>query len=125
MSNLTLSRPQKEAVETIEGHVMVIACPGAGKTTTLLERIHYIVQTKQVDPRSILMMTFTKAAAAEMKRRYIDRYMNGNTSLLLYHPLFMLHNFATVRRIKAGRCDQWNRSKRLLLLQSPQYALNQ
>ena len=81
MSNLTLSRPQKEAVETIEGHVMVIACPGAGKTTTLLERIHYIVQTKQVDPRSILMMTFTKAAAAEMKRRYIDRYMNGNTSL--------------------------------------------
>lgn len=60
---------QKQAVDTIEGPVMVIAGPGTGKTQILTLRIANILEKTQVNPENILALTFTENAALEMKER--------------------------------------------------------
>jgi DNA helicase-2/ATP-dependent DNA helicase PcrA len=65
----TLNPKQKQAVDTIEGPVMVIAGPGTGKTQILTLRIANILLKTQANPENILALTFTENAAAEMKER--------------------------------------------------------
>ena len=69
MNELRPNEAQEKAVETLKGPVILISCPGSGKTTTLVRRIHYMLESG-VDPDRILMVTFTNAAAAEMKIKY-------------------------------------------------------
>ena len=64
-----LNPAQRQAVETIEGPVMVIAGPGTGKTQTLTARIAQILKTTDTPPDGILALTFTDAAAREMRER--------------------------------------------------------
>ena len=64
---------QQEAINTIDGPVIIVSCPGSGKTTTLIRRIHHMVESG-VDPRTILMVTFAKAAADDMAARYKSMY---------------------------------------------------
>ena len=64
-----LNKAQKEAVDTIEGPVMVIAGPGTGKTRILTLRIANILLKTDTPPGGILALTFTEAGAKEMKRR--------------------------------------------------------
>lgn len=67
-----LNKAQKEAVDTIEGAVMVVAGPGTGKTKTLTLRIANILLKTQVNPENILALTFTEAAAHEMRKRLLS-----------------------------------------------------
>lgn len=60
---------QEKAIQTISGQLILVACPGAGKTTTLLRRINYMITKRNINPLNILMITFTKAAADEMNRK--------------------------------------------------------
>ena len=64
-----LNERQRQAVDTIEGPVMVIAGPGTGKTQILTLRIANILLKTQINPENILALTFTENAAAEMKER--------------------------------------------------------
>lgn len=68
------NKAQEEAIHTVNKQVLVIACPGSGKTTTLLRRIHYMVTEAGISATQILMITFTKAAADEMNKRYVSMY---------------------------------------------------
>jgi len=68
---LDLNANQELAVKTIFGPVLIVAGPGSGKTRTIVERIKYIV-SQNYSPRGILAVTFTRAAAAEMKKRLIE-----------------------------------------------------
>ncbi len=67
-----LNQEQKEAVDTIEGAVMVVAGPGTGKTKTLTLRIANILLKTQINPENILALTFTEAAAYEMRKRLLE-----------------------------------------------------
>ncbi len=64
-----LNKAQKEAVDTIEGPVMVIAGPGTGKTQILTLRIANILRLTDTAPEQILALTFTENAAANMRQR--------------------------------------------------------
>lgn len=64
-----LNEEQLEAVQTIEGPVMVFAGAGTGKTKTLISRIVYMIQEKNIKPYNILAITFTKKATNEMRDR--------------------------------------------------------
>jgi DNA helicase-2/ATP-dependent DNA helicase PcrA len=66
-----LNPEQREAVDLIEGPVMVIAGPGTGKTQILTLRIANILLKTQVNPSNILALTFTEAATAEMRNRLV------------------------------------------------------
>ncbi len=64
-----LNKEQLEAVQTVDGPVMVFAGAGTGKTKTLTARIAYMVLEKNIKPYNILAITFTKKATNEMKER--------------------------------------------------------
>ena len=64
------SKEQKEAIAWHEGPLLVLGTPGSGKTTVILHRINHLITQYGVIPRQILTITFTRAAALSMERRY-------------------------------------------------------
>ena len=66
---MSLNHAQTEAVAHNEGPCMVLAGPGSGKTLTIAKRIEYLITKYKVRPEEILVITFTKYAAWEMKNR--------------------------------------------------------
>ena len=66
---MSLNHAQTEAVVHNKGPCMVLAGPGSGKTLTIAKRIEYLIMKHKVRPEEILVITFTKYAAWEMKNR--------------------------------------------------------
>ena len=74
-----LNQAQAEAVAHKDGPCMVLAGPGSGKTLTIAKRIEYLITKYKVRPEEILVITFTKYAANEMKNRF--RQIMGRAGL--------------------------------------------
>ncbi len=70
--DVRLTDQQAEAVRSTDGAVLLLAVPGSGKTTVLVSRLGYMIYEKGVSPENILTMTYTVAAANDMKRRFIS-----------------------------------------------------
>ena len=71
---LKLNRQQEEAVRSVEGNVLLLAVPGSGKTTVLVARLGYALYCLGVAPENILTMTYTVAAAADMRKRFVSLF---------------------------------------------------
>lgn len=69
------SPTQSKAIEIVDGPLLIIAGPGSGKTFTLVERIAHIVQTKRVEPKNFLVVTFTEKAAKELRTRISNKML--------------------------------------------------
>ncbi len=65
-----LSSQQLDAVRTTEGPVLLLAVPGSGKTTVLVNRLGYMLYCKGIDPEHILTLTYTVAATKDMAERF-------------------------------------------------------
>ncbi len=72
--NIELNTQQVEAVQAVEGSVLLLAVPGSGKTTVLVDRLGYMIFGCGIAPENILTITYTDAATKDMKQRFIDKF---------------------------------------------------
>ena len=80
---------QKEAVNAKERNILVVAAPGSGKTTVIINRINYLVDKLRVHNKNIIVITFTKAAALNMKDRYTKTFnLDRSPFFGTFHGLF-------------------------------------
>lgn len=70
---MNLNPSQERAIRHKTGPMLVLAGPGSGKTLVITERTRFLIEECQISPSNILVITFTKAAAMEMKQRFRRR----------------------------------------------------
>ena len=70
------NKSQIQAISHMDGPAMVLAGPGSGKTTVITHRIKNLIEKAEVRPENILVVTFTKAAAISIQKRF-STLMNG------------------------------------------------
>lgn len=89
---MAFNETQKKAIRHGEGPMLVLAGPGSGKTTVITNRVRYLTEKSGVDPSCILVITFTRAAAREMKERYeqMTQAGAGRVSFGTFHSVFFL-----------------------------------
>lgn len=100
----SLSDAQIKAVRHGEGPMLVLAGPGSGKTRTICCRVQYLIEEYGVSPDKILVVTFTKAAAKEMKERFLSMMGTSFTSVTFgtFHAVF----FGILKHAYGFRADQ-------------------
>ena len=85
-----LNAQQLEAVHHLEGPMLVLAGPGSGKTTMITHRILHMIQERGIEERKIWVVTYTRAAAQEMRSRFL--HLRGTdqteTAFGTFHSLF-------------------------------------
>lgn len=92
-SNIFLDDEQRKVILSDEDYTLIIAGAGAGKTTTVAAKVRYLVEKKHIDPKQILVISFTNKAVGELKERI-------NTGLLIPCPITTFHStgYAILRK---------------------------
>ena len=72
--DIRLNKQQERALLAVEGSNLLLAVPGSGKTTVLVERLGHMVINKNIQPQSILAITYNTAAAEEMESRFSSQF---------------------------------------------------
>lgn len=86
---MAFSKAQTQAIMHKDGPMMVLAGPGSGKTTVITHRVQYLTKECGIDPGDILVITFTRAAAEEMRERY-EALTGGGSRVTFgtFHSIF-------------------------------------
>ena len=86
------NKEQEEAITHKEGPLMVLAGPGSGKTLVITYRVKWLIENAGVHPSNILVITFTRAAAEEMKKRFFtfDGMKNAPVTFGTFHSIFFM-----------------------------------
>jgi len=89
---MALNQTQQKAVLHVGGPAMILAGPGSGKTTVITHRIYNLIQAAHVDEKKILVITFTKMAAKEMKDRFLKLLDKQHTEVVFgtFHAVFFM-----------------------------------
>lgn len=95
-----LNEQQKEAVQGVEGPVLLLAVPGSGKTTVLVTRLGYMIYAKGIAPEKILTVTYTVAATEDMAARFASVFGTDMAERL---------TFKTINGICAGIIHTYGR----------------
>lgn len=86
---MAFSKAQTQAIMHKDGPMMVLAGPGSGKTTVITHRVQYLTKEYGIDPGDILVITFTRAAAEEMRERYESLTGGGSrVTFGTFHSIF-------------------------------------
>jgi len=72
--NIVLNSQQESAVVRTDGQTLLLAVPGSGKTTVIVARLGYMLFCEGIRPENILTMTYNVSAAADMKKRFFDKF---------------------------------------------------
>lgn len=88
---MSFNNSQQKAISHKDGPMLVLAGPGSGKTTVITQRTKKLITEYHVDSANILVITFTKAAAMEMKQRF-EKLMDGKTNVTFgtFHAVYFM-----------------------------------
>ncbi|MCD8152697.1 MAG: ATP-dependent helicase [Clostridiales bacterium] len=75
---MRVDQTQSTAISHLDGPALILAGPGSGKTTVITGRVRHLITYYRVRPENILVITFSRAAAAEMRERFV-RLMDGHS----------------------------------------------
>ena len=106
----TANPQQKQAIQTTDGPLLIIAGPGSGKTFTLVERIHYLISQERIQPEQLFVSTFTEKAAAELITRISTRLDSDNVPVNLNEMYIGTFHSICLRFLKEHR--EFTRLKR-------------
>ncbi|MDO4438908.1 MAG: ATP-dependent helicase [Eubacteriales bacterium] len=84
---IKLNDQQREAVQAVNGPVLLLAVPGSGKTTVLVARLGYMIFCCGIDPAKILVLTYTVAATNDMKKRFAKLFGEENASRIKFRTI--------------------------------------
>lgn len=85
---MQISNAQSRAIAHGAGPAMVLAGPGSGKTLVITRRTKYLIEELKINPRQILVITFTKAAAEEMRERFGKLCRAPGVTFGTFHAVF-------------------------------------
>ena len=74
---MKLDKNQINSIKAEGKNILVVAAPGSGKTTVIINRVNYLVNTLNIQDFNIIVITFTKAAALNMKNRYLNTLVDA------------------------------------------------
>lgn len=97
---IKLNEQQKEAVQAVNGPVLLLAVPGSGKTTVLVTRLGFMIYCLSINPSKILTLTYTVAATNDMRERF---------SRFFGEELGSRMEFRTINSICAGVIKEYGR----------------
>ncbi|WP_026476096.1 ATP-dependent helicase [Alkaliphilus transvaalensis] len=119
-----LNHQQKKAAMHVNGPCMIYAGPGSGKTTVITHRLSYLIKQYKINPQNILVITFTKAAAEEMKSRFHQfqgDFFESNVNFGTFHSVF----FKVIRTWGGyGLKDILNEKEKYILIKNIVKTLN-
>ena len=89
---MAFNEAQLKAIRHGDGPALILAGPGSGKTTVITNRIRFLTEEEGVNPSSILVITFTRAAATEMQKRYEQMTQTGcaKPAFGTFHSVFFM-----------------------------------
>ena len=129
ITTLNFSKDQKEAIAWHDGPLLVLGTPGSGKTTVILHRINHLITKYGVIPRQILVITFTRAAALSMEKRYQEMGQgSGGVRFSTFHAFFYwvvrtAYKLPQDAVLSEEEKRQW--VKTILIRLSPEYGNNE
>jgi len=86
---MLLSKEQKQAVDHVQGPMLVLAGPGSGKTTVITMRVKNLIEKEHIPAENILVITYTRAAALEMRDRFFRMCPAGaSVTFATFHSFF-------------------------------------
>ncbi len=103
--NINLNEQQLAAVFHTEGPAVILAVPGAGKTTVLVCRTANLILNHKINPKNLLSITFSKASAKDMKKRFMNifgKHVSENINFSTIHSFafFLIREYAYLNNIK-------------------------
>jgi len=108
------NKEQLEAIESVDGPMLIIAGPGSGKTFTLVERIVFLVTERKVSPESLFVVTFTEKAAQELTTRISNRLIEIGIDFNLHEMYLGTFHSICLRILEEYR--EFTRLKRSFVL---------
>ncbi len=108
--NINLNKQQERALLAVEGANLLLAVPGSGKTTVLVERLGHMVINKNIPPQSILAITYNTAAAEEMKSRFSAQFGEQYGRQIDFRTINSL-----ALKVYSDYCHKTNRTERKLI----------
>lgn len=127
---MELSNEQLQAIKHTHGPALILAVPGAGKTTVLIHRTRNLILNHHIRPERILSITFSKASALDMKNRFYDSFPNLASLKVHFSTIHafcfsLLREYAYMKNMTYRLIeDERNKINKYSLLKQIYYKLN-
>lgn len=119
---------QVDAINHFEGPALILAVPGSGKTTVLLNRILNLIKNHNIDPSEIISITFSKSQGIDMEKRFLAQNpeFRGKITFKTIHAFCyeIVRNYMKLKNIKKTLIEGNNEFNRILILKRVYYQAN-